>query len=159
MSSDAVWTVGDNGDVAKNAVTAACDRWPIQRAAEAAAPDWYDAEVGVRVASAAVGLVAPPHTPVESKACRTSYGDRRGRWWISQGNHERLLEAGGLYALAVYAPDSGAVVAQTLLPAAIVDGMVDGNWWNAGAGGKGVDAYVQVPWSAVFEAWEVLSDG
>jgi len=155
VSSDAHVTVADNADFGLNAETAATERWPIERVQDNGdAPDWYDGRFVADLESDLGGVIVGEGTLVESKACRREYRERRGRWWIRRRNHQKLLEADGEYVLAVYDP-TGEILRQGLVSASTIDAIVDGNWWDAGAGGNQAEEYVQLPWSAVFEDLEV----
>lgn len=150
MSSDAAFSRGDNSDVGRNAVTAACDRWPLVRIGDAPdRPDWYDAEFSVDLSNDLLGTLATQGTPVEVKTCRAyrddGSGRRRGRWLIRRANHEALLDANGEYVLSVYEGEK--ILEQALLKARWVDAMID-NWWTAN--GMRCEEYVQLPWRRVF---------
>lgn len=84
-------------------------------------------------------------TRVEIKTCclETSNGDRPtpGRWFFKgrrDGQHAALLEDRGAYLLTVYRdPDQAGdqereVVRMLLLPASIVDELLDGSWYDSG---------------------------
>lgn len=149
MSSDAHVTVADNTDFGINAETAACERWALERV-EDEDPDWFDAQFTAEL-EGAFGTIVPADTVVEVKSCRLEYRNRRGRWWIRRRNHERLLDEGGEYVLSVYRSSTAEVLRQALVSAVTVDAIVDGDWWDAGAGGNEAEEYVQLPWSTVFE--------
>jgi len=164
VSAQTTFTVADNGDVGRNAVTAACDRWPLQRLGDGGdVPDWYDAEFSVDLEGDLAGVIAPEGTPVEVKTCRYRYDDpsgrRRGRWWIKRANHEQLLDQDGEYVLTVHDADTAEILRQGLVTATTVDAIVDGEWWACGAGGKTAEEYRQITWSAVFDDVGGEADG
>ncbi|MFC3958900.1 hypothetical protein [Halovivax cerinus] len=143
-------SVADNADWGRTVETAACERWPLEHVAgDDREPDWFDARfVAPLETELASGPIIEAGTPVEVKSCRTRYRGRYGRWWIRRESHERLLEAGGEYVLAIY--DTGGIKRMSLLSAETVDCLIS-SWWETGDGGRDADEYRQVPWTAVFE--------
>lgn len=110
--------------------------------------EWMDArttgllEPSPRLAFGGICLVES-ETPVEVKTAKlaTSNGPREttGRWYIKQAAHERLLEARGVYLLAVYDdpdPDSDSgeceLLAELVVPARTVDDALDTRWYDSG---------------------------
>lgn len=144
-------SVADNADWGRTVETAACDRWPLEHVAGDDSPEWFDARTVAPIETPlASSPIAEEGTPVEVKACRRRYRGRYGRWWIRRENHERLLEAGGEYVLAVYDHAEGDVCRMALTSATTVDALVT-SWWECGDGGRCADQYRQVPWTAAFD--------
>lgn len=166
MSTPAANTAGeaprDNGDWGRTVEVAACDKWPglEHTAPDRGEPDWYDAiartDLHADPGRAYGGLsLVRAGTPVEVKAARSRMQDgqssRRGRWWIRERQHQRLLDAGGAYALGVYQPRQG-VLALALVRATTVG--VLATWSPCGPGHR-ADRAARVPWPAVFDPREV----
>lgn len=86
--------------------------------------------------------VVESKTPVEVKTAKLatsngSYSDTPGRWFIKQDAHERLVESGGVYLLAVYADtdtdsDECELLAVLVVPARTVDDALDSRWYDSG---------------------------
>jgi hypothetical protein len=98
-------------------------------------------------------VVVEAGTLVEIKSCAAVYGDRqrRGRFHLRRAQHEYLEENGGLYLLAVSAPNSRDVVAATVAtPNAVRQELVE-SWIDT----NDRPAYSKVAWSRVFEPSEV----
>jgi len=97
------------------------------------APSLLDASVPVIFA--AIPLVEVG-TRVEIKACvRRDSSDRSGRWVIKgrdDGQHAALLEAGAMYALAVYDDEGAAkeLLAVVIIPASLLDEHLRGSWYD-----------------------------
>lgn len=98
--------------------------------------------------------------PVEIKGCVQwrSKGDSTapGEWWIQRRNHDRLLAAGGLYALAVYEIEQMrtgaldvAIVEYALVPAQIVGALIP-SWQPLDDHPSGADERGQLQWTTVF---------
>jgi hypothetical protein len=92
-------------------------------------------EASVPVVFAGINLVSVG-TKVEIKACVLRDGsDRRGRWVVKgreTGQHAALLDAGAMYALAVY-DDAGAakeLLAVVIIPASLLDEHLRGSWYD-----------------------------
>lgn len=95
-------------------------------------------------------------TPVEVKGCirRTAAG-RRGKFFVRQANHERLVDAGGKYALAVYDPSDwkrGPILAMAVRPATWLDD-VDAAW--TGNGSRRGEVVKRPRWNAVFSPEDI----
>lgn len=107
--------------------------------------EWYDARTRERF-SPAVPLLdvleVPVDTPVEVKACRVTVsngsGSTKGRFYLKRKSHRQLVDADGVYLLAVYDPDADddadAVRAMVFVAATGVDRVVD-TWTDAEVGG------------------------
>jgi len=78
--------------------------------------------------------------PVEIKTAQrsTSNGNRQthGRWYLKRDAHQQLLEAGGVYLLAVYTATAGGdqcrLLAQLVIPAALLDDHLADRWYDSG---------------------------
>lgn len=121
--------------------------------------EWYDAVVVEPVAAAGDlrfrGLrLLEAGTPVEIKSALIRHADgQRGRWYLRRGQHERLLEAGGVYCFAVATPDDRRVVAIRLVPATLVEDRLGAwSWVDAGVGRQ--DS-ARITWTHVFDSREV----
>lgn len=97
------------------------------------------------------GYVIVQGTPVEIKSALPRYrsGDR-GRFYLRQRQHERLLEEDGWYLLSVVDEDR-CEISSKLVRAVELDGVVP-SWID---GGTGRQAYAQVTWTRVFETEQV----
>lgn len=100
--------------------------------------------------------------PWEVKACRRRVGSdgRRGRWWIEREAHERLVEAGGRYALAVYDPRPGhaPIAGFESVRADVLDDLTQGlKWLSTGDHPKGESARL-VTWSTMIGPEELPGD-
>ncbi len=89
--------------------------------------------------------------PVEVKACkrRTSRGDP-GKYFIREANHEKLLDAGGLYVFIVYDPrmwKQGPILELEMKSARWLDS-VDYGWTRNGS--RRGEVVKRPPWTAVF---------
>lgn len=120
------------------------------------AEDWYDAVVteivGPRTCPELIfgGIaVLLPARKVEIKACkrRVSHGDRTrpGRWLLQIDQHERLVDAGAVYLLAVYGttPDGETLEDMIAVPATLVDSHLRDNWYRVARHGGEV---AQLAW-------------
>lgn len=96
-------------------------------------------------------------TEVEIKACQTRLASgSRGRWYLRERQHERLLATGGAYLLVVYAPTfpRHEVRGMALVPASLIDELLpDG--WVAVEGDRAETGYRQLSWSRVLESGDV----
>jgi hypothetical protein len=106
-----------------------------------------------------VGLVVlESGTPVEIKSVSVVYGERqrRGRFQPRRGQHEELLERGGVYLFAVCAPHDRELITAKIVPSTQVDHLIsditDG-WRSAGEGRS--EEYVQFSWARVFDPAEI----
>lgn len=122
--------------------------------------EWYDAET--------VGLLEPSYerpfygipvvesgTPVEVKgACVvTGNGDRdtAGRWYVRRAAHEQLLDAGGVYLLAVYAPKPETpVLREAVVPASLLDEHLAGSWYSVD-GERSEDEVAKLAWPTIID--------
>jgi len=110
-----------------------------------------------------VGIVVlEPETQVEIKSVSVVYGQRqrRGRFQLRRGQHEKLLEHGGVYLFAVCAPHDRELIVAKVVPATQVDHLIsvitDG-WRSAGEGRS--EEYVQFSWARVFDPAEIEDGG
>lgn len=149
-------SVADNRDRGLDVEDESCSQWPLEPIADDRdhRDDWYDLvatnsfDVGARSVDAG--------DPIECKSCWVRYDSRqrRGQWWISRANHERLVSAGGWYILSVVDPGTEYILRMSLVEAPVVDRLIDERWTNCGRGGQTVEQYRQLPWSAVFDPSE-----
>lgn len=93
-------------------------------------------------------------TLLEVKSCRvrTSNGDHdiRGRWSFKgreDGQHAALVDAAASYALVVR-DDSRRVLAVVLAPATVVDGALEGRWYDID---RAEGTLAQLSWGHVLE--------
>ncbi|WP_436931654.1 hypothetical protein [Halosimplex halobium] len=95
-------------------------------------------------------------TEVEIKgACETrSAGvsrQRSGAWYIKRQAHERLLEAGGVYLLAVYGPRPDTpILRSVIVPASILDEHLDGRWYEVDADRSETEV-AQLTWTVLID--------
>ncbi|MFC3478727.1 hypothetical protein [Halobacterium litoreum] len=122
--------------------------------------EWHDARVdGLLEPSDRlpfVGVVVLERdTPVEIKAAqrRLNSGDR-GRYFIRQRQHERLVREGASYLFAVYQPRTEHVLAMLVVPASVVDGLLPDGWTSVD-GDRAEAGYRQLAWSNLFDPTEV----
>ncbi|MFC3957150.1 hypothetical protein [Halovivax cerinus] len=100
-------------------------------------------------------VVVETETPIEIKACqvRTSNGSRstRGRFYVKRQAHEQLLDAAGMYLLAVYVPRPGLPnLARAIVPATLVDELLRGRWYDVAAD-RSEQEVAQLAWSHVID--------
>ncbi|MHC3439216.1 hypothetical protein ACYJ1Y_14275 [Natrialbaceae archaeon A-gly3] len=98
--------------------------------------------------------VVEPEVPVEIKGCQietsNGSGSTRGRFYVKREAHERLLEAAGMYLLAVYLPRPGLPqVVRGIVPATLVDELLRGRWYDVG-GDRSEEEVAKLAWSHVF---------
>lgn len=91
-------------------------------------------------------------TSVEIKSTMVALnGGRRGRFLFRREQHEALLEAAGMYVLAVCEPHIGRdLIATKLVPASLMDEEL-GEWVEVDGGAD----YCQLAWSRAFADQEV----
>jgi len=118
--------------------------------------EWHDARVSSLLdASGPVRLGVVPllerDTCVEIKAAQRRLGSgQRGRYYIRQRQHERLVDEGAAYLFAVYDPRTTDVLAMLATPATVVDDVLpDG--WTAVDGDRAEEGYRQLAWSRIFD--------
>ncbi len=119
-----------------------CSQWPLEPAAENRGK-WSDPvavdHFGFNGRSVSAG------DRLKCKSCWDRYGSRRGRWWIARAAHTRLVDR-----------EAGYILRMSLVRASRVDQLIGGRWTHCGRGGKGIEQYRQLPWSAVFDLAETL---
>jgi hypothetical protein len=96
--------------------------------------------------------VIPAGAYVEVKAAqRRVASGRRGRWLFRHKQHERLLDCGGVYGLAIY--DAGRpnhdLLAVALVPASVVDELLGA--WTAIDADRVEEAVAKLCWSRVVD--------
>ncbi len=70
---------------------------------------------------------------------------------MKRAAHDRLLEAGGMYLLAVYLPRPGLPqVARAIVPASLFDELLRGRWYDVG-GSRSESGVAKLAWSHVIE--------
>jgi len=122
---------------------------------------WYDART-VRCLSPSyerpfLGIpVVETGTEVEIKgACVVrSNGNyqRAGHWYIKRATHERLLEAGGVYLLAVYAPrESTPILRSVVIPASLLDEHLAESWYVDHSCDRPDREVAQLTWTRVID--------
>lgn len=117
--------------------------------------EWYDARVNGVLDGRDTRLGSTPlladGTPVEIKAAqRRLASGARGRYFIRQRQHERLVTESAAYLFAVYDPRTHRVLAMLAVPASIIDELLpDG--WTAVAGDRAEKGYRQLAWSRLFD--------
>jgi len=95
-------------------------------------------------------------TEVEIKgACVVrSNGSRQrpGHWYIKREAHERLLEAGSVYLLAVYAPISDTpILRSAIIPASLLDEILRDRWYVDHSCDRPDRQVAQLTWSRVID--------
>jgi len=125
-----------------------------------ATAEWHDAEVesllepSERVVFCGINLLAAG-TPVEIKSAQTRLASgQRGRFYLRQRQHERLLDAAASYLFAVYNPRDRSVEAIAIMPASLVDELLPDGWTSVDAD-RSERGYRQLGWSRVFDPAEV----
>lgn len=156
----------DQSDWGRTVETTVRERWGFELVSDdPEAPWWFDArataDTSYDVGYTSFGTIAAG-TPIEVKAARYRITDgrttRRGRWWIRESSHDRLVENDGEYALAVYDTDperENAVLALSLRPAWWVDQLVTWSTWRPR---HQADRAARVPWSQVFESDDIADN-
>ncbi|MWG33130.1 hypothetical protein [Halomarina oriensis] len=121
---------------------------------------WHDAVVeGVlcpRVAD--IGFVGIPllesGTAVEIKGAQLTSGAARGRWFIRQRQHERLVEERGAYLLCVHDRRGEELLAMAVILASTLEGLLPDGWTSVD-GDRSEQGYRQLAWSRVFDPEDV----
>jgi len=121
---------------------------------------WHDARTvrcfGPRPDRPFLGIpVVEAGTAVEIKgACVVrSNGDRdrAGQWYVKRAAHERLLDAGGMYVLAVYAPrPETPILRAVVIPASLLDEHLAGRWYDVDAD-RSENEVAQLTWSTIID--------
>lgn len=98
---------------------------------------------------------------VEIKSAGVVYGEsqRRGRFYLRRSQHDRLVEAGGVYLFAVCGPNNREVVAMKIVPATQVEQLIDAvtdHWRTAG---DSRDECVQLSWARIFDPEAIEGGG
>jgi hypothetical protein len=130
---------------------------------------WYDART-TRVVAPEEGLpmgtcLLEPGVHVEIKAARRRLSEgRRGRVYVRQQQHERLLATGAAYCVAVYEgpDDDPTLLAMRIVPASVVDELCPDEWTTVDVAGREGEAYAQLAWSNVVDPADVdgeVADG
>jgi hypothetical protein len=107
--------------------------------------------------SEALPLATPlllPGRPVEIKAAQTRLASgARGRWYLRQRQHESLVDAGGYYVLACYAPTRPTHEIRGLVgvPASIVDEHLPDGWIDVQDDERREEGYRQLAWSRLID--------
>ena len=124
---------------------------------------WHDARVnGLLEPSATVAfgdvLLLEDGTPVEIKAAQRHLNSgRRGRYYIRQRQHERLVDEAASYLFAVYDPRTRDVLAMLVVPASIIDHVLSDGWTSV-AGDRAEEGYRQLAWSRLIDPNRVEGD-
>ncbi|QGX96700.1 hypothetical protein EI982_14700 [Haloplanus rallus] len=113
--------------------------------------EWYDAVATTAIFPSTtlpmVGLcVIDRGVPVEIKSAqRRLSAQRRGRFYVRPEQHDRLIEAGGVYVFAVVDEDRRPL-ALKVVPATTFEVLIPA-WLD---GGEGRSDYAQLAWSKLF---------
>ena len=93
-------------------------------------------------------------TLVEIKSAMVRLNDgSRGRYYLREGQHAKLVNDGAVYLFAVCVPNPDRdILALKAVPATRVEEIVDGDWRAAG---EGRPRCYQLSWGRVFHASEV----
>lgn len=97
-----------------------------------------------------------PDTEVEIKgACVVrSAGvsrQRSGQWYIKRKAHDQLVDAGGVYLLAVYAPrPETPILRSVIIPASLLDEHLDGRWYDVDADRSETEV-AQLTWTVLID--------
>jgi len=100
--------------------------------------------------------VVEPGTPTELKGTCVVRSNgksrqRAGQWHIVRRCHEKLVDAAGVYLLAVYAPrDSTPILRSVVIPASLMDEHLRGRWYECGDA-RSEDAIAQITWSVLID--------
>lgn len=126
--------------------------------------DWFDAHaetlIGPRTAE---GLhwqsicLLEAGTRVEIKSCKRSVSngerDRAGLWTFQKDQHERLVDDGAVYLLAVYVGENPKQLDEMLvIPASILDECLVGRWYDVD---RHEGEMAQLAWPHLFGELEV----
>lgn len=117
--------------------------------------EWHDARVDGLLDGTDTHLGSTPlletGTPVEIKAAQRRLADgRRGRYFIRQRQHERLVAEAASYLFAVYDPHARDVLAMLVVPASIVDELLPDGWTGVD-GDRAETGYRQLAWSRLLD--------
>lgn len=135
-------------------------RLPALRYVSDDTAEWHDARVegllepSERVTFGSTPLLADG-TPVEIKgAQRRLASGQRGRFYLRQRQHERLVAERAAYLFAVYDPHTQDVLACYAVPASIVDSLLPDGWTGV-EGDRAETGYRQLAWSRLLDPSEV----
>ncbi|MXR20772.1 hypothetical protein [Halobacterium bonnevillei] len=117
--------------------------------------EWHDARVNGLLDGTDTRLGSTPllanGTPVEIKAAqRRLNSGQRGRYFIRQRQHDRLVAEAAAYLFAVYDPRQQRVLALLAVPASIVDELLPAGW-TAVDDDRAEEGYRQLAWSRLFD--------
>lgn len=121
--------------------------------------EWHDARVdGLLEPSDLVTFGSTPllehGTPVEIKAAQRLNSGQRGRYFIRERQHDRLVAEAAAYLFAVYDPRTRDLLAMLAVPASIVDELLPDGWTNVEAD-RSETGYRQLAWSRLFDTESV----
>jgi hypothetical protein len=89
---------------------------------------------------------------IKSSMVRLANG-KRGKFYLREGQHQKLLNDGAVYLFAVCEPNPDRdILALKAVPATRVDALIDGKWRDAG---DGRPRCYQLSWGRVFHHDEV----
>lgn len=94
------------------------------------------------------------HVEIKGTAVPRSNGTRQsaGHWYIKRAAHEELLEAGGVYLLAVYGlRDSTPILRSVIIPASLLDEILAGRWYEVDIEGRSEKEVVQLSWTVLID--------
>lgn len=97
-------------------------------------------------------------TPVEIKSAQRELASgQRGRIFIRQRQHERLLDEAASYLVAVYDPRPGRnqrVLGMAVIPASLLDALLPDGWTSVD-GDRSEQGYRQLAWSRILDPSDV----
>lgn len=149
MSSDSIprGSSHDIGDFIEHEIVDSLSLKPVPDAEV----EWYDAiaehTISIGLVDLSDTICVEQGTPIEIKGARYRISDgtgtRRGRFYLKQNSHKKLLEAGGVYCSVVYNDDG--ILAVAWLKPETVDELV-GSWSDVDRSHGNV---ALVNWSAI----------
>jgi len=96
-------------------------------------------------------LATGTHVEIKSAQRRLASGSR-GRIFVRERQHQRLLEENAAYLVAVYDPRPGRdqrVLAMAVIPASLLDEVLPDGWTNVDDDDRGEQGYRQLAWSRI----------
>jgi hypothetical protein len=118
--------------------------------------EWHDARVATvldddGLVSLGIVPLLERGTPVEIKAAQRRLASvARGRFYIRERQHQRLVDESAAYLFAVYDPRDQRVLAMLATPATVVDGLLPDGWTSVD-GDRAEQGYRQLAWSRLVD--------